>query len=256
MIALRSLVFTFLFYALTAAGCLVALPSLLLPRGAALWVLLTYQRILFFLERTVMGIRLEVRGRENIPAQGAYIVAAKHQSPYETMKLHLVFPNPSVVLKKELMEIPLWGWYAARIGMIPIDRSAKAEAMKSLVDGAHAAIAQGRPIVIFPQGTRVEAGEGARARPWRHGVARIQEVTGLPILPMALNSGLFWPRRGWRKRPGTVVFSILAPIPAGLGVAQTMAELERVVEEETKRLEAQTLAQTSAQPLAKAPPEG
>lgn len=236
MIFLRSTLFNILFYALTAAGCIFALPALLFPRGAALWVLVTYQKILFLVERGVMGIHLEIRGRENIPEQGSYLVAAKHQSPYETMKLHLVFPNPSVVLKKELMEIPLWGWYAARIGMIPIDRSAKSEAMKSLIHGSHLAIAEGRPIVIFPQGTRVEAGQSVKERPYRHGVARIQEATGLPIVPMALNSGLFWPRKGWLRRPGTVVFSILPPIPPGKSVVETMAEVERVIEAETERL--------------------
>lgn len=234
----RSVLFTVLFYGLTAMACIVAVPALLFPRRVALGVLLTYQKALAFLERVVIGIDYEVRGRENIPLHGSYIVAAKHQSPYETMKLHQIFPNPSVVLKKELMEIPLWGWYAARIGMIPIDRSAKAEAMKSLIDGSHAAIAEGRPIVIFPQGTRVDAGPEGRKRPWRHGAARIQEVTGLPIVPMALNSGLFWPRSGLKK-PGRVVFSILPPIQPGQGVAATMAELERVVETETEKLEAE-----------------
>lgn len=249
MIVLRSTLFNLLFYALTAAACILALPALLLPRGAALWVLVTYQKALFLVERVVMGITLEVRGRENIPAHGAYLVAAKHQSPYETMKLHLIFPNPSVVLKKELMEIPLWGWYAARIGMIPIDRSAKSEAMKSLIRGAHLAIAEERPIVIFPQGTRVAVGQSAKDRPYRHGVARIQEATGLPILPMALNSGLFWPRKGWLRRPGTVVFSILPPIAPGKSVAETMAEIEKIIEDETEKL----VRDSSVSPPAPAP---
>lgn len=236
MMFLRASLFNLLFYGLTAALVFVCLPALVLPRRAALRVTHAWCALVTALERGIIGLDYEIRGREHIPESGAFLVAAKHMSPYETMKIHLIFKDPAIVLKKELMRIPLWGWYAAKIGLIPIDRANRTAAMESLLSGARARIAQGRPIVLFPQGTRVDPQTTPREKPYKAGVVRIQAATDLPILPMALNSGLFWPRKGWMKYPGTVVFSILPPILPGGSVPETMAKIETVIETETQKL--------------------
>jgi 1-acyl-sn-glycerol-3-phosphate acyltransferase len=236
VIFLRSSLFNLLFYGLTAVMAVACLPVLLLPRGAVLGVVHAWCALVTALERHVAGIDYEVRGREHIPAAGPYLVAAKHLSPYETMKIHLIFRDPAIVLKKELMRIPLWGWYAARVGLIPIDRGRRGAAMDSLICGAKARIAQGRPVVLFPQGTRVDPYATPAERPYKAGIARLQAATGLPILPMALNSGLFWPRKGWMKYPGTVVFSLLPPIAPGADVPGIMARVESQIEAETRKL--------------------
>lgn len=236
MIFLRASLFNVLFYTVTTLVCVLCLPALLFPRPATLWVVHVWCHLVTALERGIMGITYEVRGKEHIPESGSYLVAAKHFSPYETMKIHLIFHDPAIILKKELMRVPLWGWYAAKVGLIPIDRANRGAAMESLLKGAQARIAEGRPIVLFPQGTRVSIESTTKEKPYKAGVARLQELSGLPILPMALNSGVFWPRKGWMKYPGKVVFSILEPIPPGKPVAEVMAEIETRIETETKKL--------------------
>lgn len=241
MSVLRASLFNILFYTATTLICVLCLPALLFPRPATLWVVHLWCSLVTWLERTVMGIHYEVRGLEHIPKSGSFLVAAKHFSPYETMKIHLIFHDPAIILKKELIRIPLWGWYAAKVGLIPIDRANRTAAMESLLTGAKARIAEGRPIVLFPQGTRVALDTTPKEKPYKAGVARLQEQTGLPILPMALNSGAFWPRKGWMKYPGTVVFSILEPIAPGKPVPEVMTEIETRIETETKKLLNQSL---------------
>lgn len=236
VIFIRSTLFNLSFYLLTAIMAVACLPLLLFGRPATLWVVHAWCDLVTFLERHIAGIDYQVRGAEHIPSSGPFLVAAKHLSPYETMKIHKIFKDPAIVLKKELMRIPLWGWYAAKVGLIPIDRASRGAAMDSLLNGAKARIAEGRPIVLFPQGTRVDPQATPREKPYKAGIARLQAATGLPILPMALNSGLFWPRKGWLRYPGTVVFSILPPVPPGETIAQTMALLETRIEAETRKL--------------------
>lgn len=236
MIFIRSTLFNLSFYILTAMMAIACLPLLMFPRPATLWVVHAWCELVTFLERHIAGIDYEVRGAEHIPDSGAFLVAAKHLSPYETMKIHKIFRDPAIVLKKELMRIPLWGWYAAKVGLIPIDRTSRGAAMDSLLRGAKDRIAEGRPIVLFPQGTRVDPYTTPREKPYKAGIARLQAATGLPILPMALNSGLFWPRKSWLRYPGTVVFSILPPVAPGGTIAQTMATIESAIETETGKL--------------------
>jgi 1-acyl-sn-glycerol-3-phosphate acyltransferase len=168
-----------------------------------------------------------------VPPKCSFIVAAKHQSAWETMKLHLLFPpDPAVVLKKELLRIPIWGSFAKKLELIAIDRAAKGEARTMMLTGATEAIEAGRPIVIFPQGTRVPVGKPHK---YRYGVANLYEQLNLPVLPMALNSGVFWPKSLFRKRGGTVTVEFLPLIPPGLQAAELMERLEDGLETASNR---------------------
>ena len=227
----RSIVFNLFFYALTAVACVLCLPTLVLPRRYFMGVVHLFVHMTHFLERVILGLRYEVRGLENLPKEGPYIIAAKHQSAYETTKLHILFKDPSVILKKELLSIPLWGLYLKKSDPIAIDRSTPDTATQSIKDGALRMKEQGRPIVIFPQGTRVGTDQTTKDKPYKPGVARIQEATDLPIIPMALNTGLFWPRNSFFKSPGCVIFEFLKPIKPGLERQELMAQLEKETEE-------------------------
>lgn len=238
---IRASVFNVLFYGVTALCCLAFLPLFILPRKAYLLAVKLWLNIVLTLERLILGLKFEVRGRHNIPASGAFIVAAKHQSAYETFKLHILFDDPAIVLKRELLKIPLWGAYLKKSGVIAIDRAAHAKALNHAENQALQVAAQGRPIIIFPQGTRVRPDHTPEDRPYKPGIFRLQEATGLPIIPMALNSGVFWPRTGWMKCGGKVVFEFLEPIAPGLGRKELMQTLELVLEEKSKTLAQEAL---------------
>lgn len=233
MIFLRSLLFNVAFILWTAFMCVGLLWMLLLPRDQMMAVVRWYLRTIAWMERTFLGLHYEVRGRENLPAKGSYILAAKHQSAWETMKLHAILGDPAVILKRELTWIPTWGWYAKKSHMIAIDRGKRGKAIASLIRNSKPVVAEGRPIVIFPQGTRVAPGT---YRNYRVGVGVLYDELKLPIVPMALNAGLYWPRRSFLKKPGTIVVEILPPIPPGLPRAEMMQELETRLEEATDRL--------------------
>lgn len=248
---LRSTIFNFLFYTLTALSCVICLPFLWMPRRAVMGLVNLYLEIVFFLERHVLRLFCEVRGAENLPAHPPYLIAAKHQSAYETFKLHFLFGDPAIILKKELLKIPLWGAYLKKTDVIAIDRSTPDKALKSIESGAKRVSAQGRPIVIFPQGTRVRTEETPKDKPYKAGIARIQNVTNLPIIPMATNSGFFWPRKGWFKRPGSVVFQFLEPIPPGLRKNDLMQNLERRIEDASEALLEEAKIQEEKRPRRK-----
>ena len=233
MMFLRSLLFNVAFIVWTAFMCVGLLWMLLLPRDQMMSVVRWYLGSIAWMERTILGLHFEVRGTENLPKAGSYILAAKHQSAWETMKLHAILGDPAVILKRELTWIPTWGWYARKARMIAVDRGARGRAINSLIENSKPVRDEGRPIVIFPQGTRVAPGT---YRNYRVGVGVLYEELQLPIVPMALNAGLYWPRRAFIKRPGTIVVEILPPIPAGLPRAQAMQELETRLEEATDRL--------------------
>lgn len=229
---LRSLVFNALFYVWTTLACFGLLWTLIVPRRLMVAAVCWYLHSVAWLERWLLGIDYRVLGREHLPA-GPMIVAAKHQSAWETMKLNLLLDDPAIVLKHELMRIPIWGWYAAKAEMIPVDRGAGSRAVSGMLAAARRAAADGRPIVIFPQGTRTAPGT---RRPYRIGVGALYQELGLPIVPMALNSGLYWPRRRFLKRPGTITVEFLEPIPPGLERAAAMAMLEERLEAASDRL--------------------
>ncbi len=233
MIFLRSLLFNIAFFGWTAFLCIAAAWVALLPRPSMMAVVRWYLGTVAFLERVVLGLRYEVRGLPHLPAGGSFLVAAKHQSAWETMKLHLLLNDPAVVLKTELTKIPVWGLFARKTEMIPVDRGARGRAVNSLLEGARKVMAKGRPIVIFPQGTRTAPGVYHN---YRIGVGVLYEQLHLPIVPMALNSGLYWPRRAFFKKPGTIVVEFLPPIQPGLQRFEAMIELETRLEAATDRL--------------------
>ncbi|WP_029006929.1 lysophospholipid acyltransferase family protein [Azospirillum halopraeferens] len=233
MVALRSLLFNIAFYGWTTIACIGLLWMLLLPRPRMIAVVRWYMSVVSWLERTILGLTYEVRGLEHLPRTGSFIIAAKHQSAWETMKLHLIFHDPAIVLKKELLLIPIWGWYARKARVIAVDRSARGRAIPSMVEGARPVVAEGRPIVIFPQGTRTAPGAYGS---YRIGVGILYEKLGIPIVPVALNSGMYWPRRSFLKRGGTIMVEILPPILPGRSRSDAMEDLERRLEEASDRL--------------------
>lgn len=233
---IRSTLFNICFFLVTLFCCILFLPALLLPRPVFLTAVRTWHYIVLILEYCILGLRFEIRGKEHVPQVGPFVVAAKHQSPYETMKLRLLFNDPAIILKQELLKIPLWGLFLKKSDVIAIDRSNRESAVKSIQDGAIRVKEQGRPIVIFPQGTRVWPHETIKEKPYKIGVARIQESTGLDIVPMATNSGMFWPRSGWLKSPGKVVFEFLEPIKPGKNRQDLMNELTQTLEMRSHQL--------------------
>jgi 1-acyl-sn-glycerol-3-phosphate acyltransferase len=232
----RSILFNIGFFGVTAVMCVAYIPLLLLPRKVFTGAVRLWIYVVTFLEYTLMGLTYEVRGKEHLPKSGSYIVAAKHMSAYETIKLRVLFSDPAIILKKELLSIPMWGWYLKKSGVIAIDRGTPERALKSIEEGAIQMAAAGRPIVIFVQGTRVKPDDTPKDKPYKSGIARIQEATKLPIIPMALNTGLFWPRRGFGKTSGTIVFEFLPPIAPGKNRKELMAEIEQKLESESSKL--------------------
>jgi 1-acyl-sn-glycerol-3-phosphate acyltransferase len=210
----RSLLFQGLFYLSTLVLMIAGLPVFFMPRRMG-WPLVPFwARVNLVLLRWIAGVRVEFRGLENIP-KGGCIVAAKHQSAWETFALLPLFSSPTYVLKRELRFIPIFGWYTAKFRQIPVDRGKRSLALAAMTEKAREAIAEGRQILIFPEGTRRGAGEAPR---YKYGVSHLYRALKAPVLPVALNSGIYWPRRGWRLQPGTVVVEFLPVIAPGLDI--------------------------------------
>ena len=229
---LRSLAFNVGWYLGTAAIAIVGLPLLLAPRRwVVAWARLWIAFVLWWLRVTV-GLTHRVVGRENLPA-GPAILASKHQSSWETLAFTLLFDDIAIVLKRELLFIPVVGWAMARAGNIAVARGDGGAALRGLVRQAKAAIAEGRSIVIFPEGTRVAPGD---RKPYQVGTAALYRQLGVPVVPIALNSGAFWGRRKWIKRPGVLTLEILPPIPPGLSREAFMQTLQEKIEGATARL--------------------
>ncbi len=232
LILVRSIVFNILFYLNTAILLVAALPTFFLPYRAIIWVAQTWGRINLVLLRVVAGVKIEVRGAEKIP-KGALLVAAKHQSAWETFALLPLFDNPTFIVKRELEWIPIFGWLMIKGRMVPVDRSAGSQALIGMTERARIELADNRQLIIFPEGTRRAAGAEPR---YKHGVVHLYAEEGVPCLPVALNSGLFWPRRSIRRIPGTVVIEILDPIPPGLPKDEFFERLKDGIETATARL--------------------
>ena len=232
MSALRTILFNICFYLNTILYMIVCLPVLLLPRSMLWRAVGSWTSVnLWFLQK-ICGIKFEFYGTERIPA-GPLIVAAKHQSTGETYALLQLFADPVYVLKRELMWIPVFGWYCLKARMIPVRRGARAAALSAMAARAREEIARRRQIIIFPEGTR----RPQDAEPnYNYGVAFLYGELGVPCLPIALNSGLYWPRRSWHMRPGTIRVEILDPIPPGLHPDAFLARLQNELEPATARL--------------------
>ncbi|MDY0008446.1 MAG: lysophospholipid acyltransferase family protein [Bdellovibrionales bacterium] len=233
---LRSIVFNLLYVFGSLFWSLVLLWTFVLPpRRCTAMIARFYAGYITLIEKYVMGIRLELRGLENLPADTPYIIAAKHQSAYETLKLPFMekLDYPVIVLKKELTRLPVWGLYPKRMGLIAIDRSAGMESMRAMIAGCRAAMDTKRNVIIFPQGTRVAPGAVEDYKP---GLAKIYKDLNVPIVPMALNTGVYWARNAFFKKSGTIVFEFLPPLPAGEAPLQTMKTLEERLEAASDRL--------------------
>ena len=211
---LRSLVLMALLYASLVGWMIVGLPTLVLPRPWMTVLARSWGSYFLWLCRTVGGIKVEIRGRENIP-NGPLLVAAKHQSMWETFALLSMFDDPCFILKRELVWLPVFGWYIRKMRNVPIDRKAGSRALLHLTKAAHREIRAdaGRQILLFPEGTRRPPG----AEPaYRYGVAVLYAGLDVPCLPIGLNSGVYWPRRSLRLKQGTIIVDIMPPIAPGL----------------------------------------
>jgi 1-acyl-sn-glycerol-3-phosphate acyltransferase len=231
-IFLRSLIFNILFYVVLVFWILVALPTFALPLPALFTVAKWWANSSIFLMRVICNITVEFRGIENIP-KGPLLVASKHQSFWETFALLHFFDRPIFILKRELTWIPVFGQFLLKANMIAIDRSAGARALRDMTRRARKAVRGGRQLFIFPEGTRRPPGAPPA---YKTGFVQLYAICEVPCLPVALNSGLFWPRRTFMRYPGTLVVEFLDPLPPGLPREEFLTRLRSVIEEATDRL--------------------
>jgi 1-acyl-sn-glycerol-3-phosphate acyltransferase len=232
VIVLRSILFNALFYLVLLAYLIVAMPTLVMPRRVILRLAQHWGGVNLALLRIVCGIAVKWRGLEKIP-RGAALVASKHQSVWETFALLTVFPEPTFILKRELLWIPLYGWCARRAGMIPVDRGGGKAVLVEMSARAREALLNGRQIVVFPEGTRRPPGAEPK---YKFGIAHLYAEGVAPCVPVALNSGLFWPRRKFLRYPGTITVEVLDPIAPGLEMDVFFARMQRDIETACARL--------------------
>ncbi len=230
MVALRSILFQIYFALVSVVMNVGWLPALLGPRSWSVKGIEIWGRLTLWGLKVICGLRYEVRGREHMPA-GPCIVAGKHQAMWDTVTLPVVVKDPALVLKRQLLNVPFYGWYARKTKMIALDRSAHASALRELLRQAKDRLAAGRSVAIFPEGTRKKPGAPTDYKP---GVAAIYTQLGVPCAPFALNSGHYW--RGWKRYTGTIVIEFLPAIPPGLKRAAFMTELETRIEAATAAL--------------------
>jgi 1-acyl-sn-glycerol-3-phosphate acyltransferase len=232
LIFLRSLLFNILFYVVFLFWALVALPTFVMPRAAMLKVGAWWAKSIFILMRVICGIKVEFRGVEKIP-KGSLIVASKHQSMWETIALLRFFEAPFFVIKRELKFIPLFGLFMIKTNMVAIDRAKGGRALLAVLRRAEEEVRHGRQFVIFPEGTRTPPGAPPQ---YKAGVGMVYTDCGVPCLPVALNSGLFWPRRTFMRYPGTLVVEFLDPIPPGLKREEFLTRMQSAIEGATTRI--------------------
>lgn len=232
MTTLRLILFQILFWAWSAFINLACLPTLLMPRKAVARSMEIWAGVAFWGVKHIVGLDYEVRGQQNIPT-GPAIYAVKHMSMWETIAQHILLRDPAIIMKRELLNIPFYGWYARKSEMIVIDRDGHASSLRNMIRTAKAHLDAGRPIVIFPEGTRKLPGEAPDYKP---GVAALYNMLDVPCVPVVLNSGRFWGRKGITPKPGHIVVEILPAIMPGLNRKDFMARLETQMEAHTKRL--------------------
>jgi 1-acyl-sn-glycerol-3-phosphate acyltransferase len=232
VLIIRSVIFNVVFYVNLVIWLIIALPTFVMPYRAIVAVAKAWGRWNLVLLRVICGLKADFRGIEKIP-KGPLLVAAKHQSTWETFALLWLFDDPTFILKRELQWIPLFGWFALKGRMIPVDRGAGSSGLNAMTERARKELAHDRQIVIFPEGTRRAAGAEPR---YKYGIVQLYAAANVPCLPIALNSGMFWPRRTILKKPGTIVVDILDPIAPGLDKEVFMARLQNDIETATSRL--------------------
>ena len=249
MLELRSALFTVLFYLSNALQMIFWTPVFfLMPRRDAWKVAKCWAYSHLWLQHVVCGTDYDFRGLDNLRPADNQLVAAKHQSAWETYTLILFFKDASYILKRILTYIPLFGWYLTKIKVVPIDRSRGKEALKSITKNARHHMAETeRQIIIYPEGTRKRPG----AEPfYKYGITHLYGDLDVPVQPVALNSGLYWGRRSMVVRPGTIIMEFLPVIEPGLAPERFADRLETVIEEATNRLIAEAAASDQPPPLA------
>lgn len=232
MAVIRSFVFNIFFFSWTALAVIVMSVLIPFPRGALAKVVDWWARALSAGLAVIVGLRFEVRGAENI-VDGSAIYAAKHQSAWDTYVYFLILKDPCYVLKKELLSIPVWGWCATKYGAIAVDRDGGGAALKKMLADVFNRIERGLNVVIFPEGTRTPPGTHQNYHP---GIAAMYGKADVPVVPVALNSGLFWGRRSFAKNPGVITVEFLPAMAKGLRRKQFMTDLESTIEQASDRL--------------------
>lgn len=209
----RSVLFTSAFFGFTTIMMILAIPGVIMPLRIQRAISMAWFAMVYACEKYIMGLDYHVVGGENLPP-APYIIACKHQSAWETMKVYHIFGDrTAIVAKKGLLDIPVWGHYGSIMGLVPVDRSKGKEALALMTDKAREAISEGRCVLVFPQGTRVPVGE---KRPYKAGAMKLYEGLNVPLVPVAINAGLFWPKNSFWKRSGRITVEILPAIQPGL----------------------------------------
>ncbi len=234
MLFLRSLLFNIAFFGWSLFSAFLFFPFFIPSMRTAQMIARPWAGVSLFLARILCGIRYEVRGAQHIPPASIPVVfASKHQSAWDTIIFHMLSRCPAYILKKELLYLPFWGWYLWRMKMIAIDRAAKASSMKHMIKQAKTVIAEPRSIVIFPEGTRTPPGAQSTYHP---GIVALYSQLKVPVVPVALNSGLYWGRDAFIKRPGTIIIEFLPAIAPGLPKDEFAAKLKESIESASNRL--------------------
>jgi 1-acyl-sn-glycerol-3-phosphate acyltransferase len=218
----RSILFAVTFYPLTLLLSVVGLLVSTLGPRATRTVVRDWATLHHWFAQRLLGIRTRVEG--DIPAQ-PMLIAVKHQAMFETLEMVLLAHSPVIVIKRELADLPVFGWMTRRYGVIPVDREAGSKALREMMALGKKAVAEGRPIIIYPEGTRVPYGERPPLRP---GFAGLYRALGLPVVPVAVDSGRLW-GRGLLKRKGTITFRVGEVIPAGLKRAEIEARVHAAI---------------------------
>jgi 1-acyl-sn-glycerol-3-phosphate acyltransferase len=232
MILIRSSFFNIWFFGVSILSVLFLLLTIPLPRAILNKGLKVWMSLIMIGMKVFVGLSYEVRGRENIPI-GPALYSSKHQSAWDTGIFFLLLEDASYVLKKELLSIPLYGWLLKKDKMVAIDRNGGGMALRQLVRDSQFIIENGRQLVIFPEGTRSHPGSKL---PYHPGIAAIYKKISVPVIPVALNSGLFWGRRSFAKKPGKIIIEFLPPLTSGMERKAFIAELESRVEKASNRL--------------------
>lgn len=231
---IRSIVFNFLMYLVMAAMAIVFAPLVLVNGNFALRAVHLYSRYVRWSAAAIVGLRTEIRGT---PPTGEVLIASKHQSFLDIIMIVSAVPRPRFIMKKELLRAPFFGWYAQKIGCIPVDRGKRGRAIETMVRDVEAGRTRPGQLIIYPQGTRVAPGD---RRPYKVGTAILYRQLGQTCVPAATNVGMFWPRQGVLRRPGVAVVEFLPPIAPGMETGAFMQRLEAEVEAASDRLMAET----------------
>ncbi len=234
MLFVRSLIFNLVFYLSITLQMLFWIPVYFFLKREDCWnVVRIWGVTSLWFQNRIVGTKFRFDGLENIPEKGGFIVGGKHQSAWETFALLLFLKDPSYILKRELMYVPLFGWFAAKAKVVSVNRGKRSVALAMMTKAAAKQLKEGRQIVIYPEGTRVLPYSPPK---YKFGIAHMYIETGCRVLPAALNSGLFWPRQSFLRYPGTITLRFLPMIEPGLSLDEFRQRLENDIENATNRL--------------------